>query len=73
MNIPKEFVMEYAHCAADKWYFIRTYCKIRDPQDGRGIVPIDDWPHLHQLIEIIESNDRVIVLKARQLGITWDL
>jgi len=71
--IPQERLMEYAHCAADKWYFISSYAKIRDPQSGRGIIPLDDWPHLHQLIDIIEANDRVIVLKARQLGITWVL
>ena len=71
MNIPKEYIEEYAKCAADKWYFITHYIKITDRK--LGIIPFIPWNHLHQLIEIIESNDRVVVLKARQIGITWVL
>ncbi len=67
--IPQERLEEYAKCAADKWYFIIHHIRIRDPI--LGIIPISQWPHLHQLLDIIDANDRIIILKARQLGITW--
>lgn len=69
--VPQEYLDEYARCAADKWYFIKTYIKISDP--SLGIIPLADWTHLQQLLEIIDEHDRVIVLKARQIGITWVL
>ncbi len=71
MIVPQEHIEEYAHCAADKWYFIANYIKIRDSK--LGIIPMVEWPHLHQLLDIIEEHDRVIVLKSRQIGITWIL
>ncbi|KKM08471.1 hypothetical protein LCGC14_1724120, partial [marine sediment metagenome] len=49
--------------------FIKNYIKISDPD--LGIIPMVQWPHLHQLVDILDANDRVIVLKARQIGITW--
>jgi len=69
LQVKPEFVEEYARCAADKWYFVREYCYLSDPQ--LGVIHFQDWPHLEQLIRIIEANDRVIILKSRQVGITW--
>ena len=69
MIVPPEYIDEYARCAADKWYFITHYIKISDPEFG--IIPLAPWVHLHQLVEIIEENNRVIILKARQIGVTW--
>lgn len=60
---------EYTRCAKDPAYFIFKYCKVNIP--GKGIVSMEDWLHQRQLIEIIITNDRVIILKARQLGISW--
>ncbi len=67
--IAEQFLKDYARYAADKWTFITECVKIRDPI--LGIIPIVKWPHLHQLLDLIETNDRIIILKARQIGITW--
>ncbi len=69
MIVPPEYIDEYARCAADKWYFITHYIKISDPE--LGIISLAPWTHLHQLCDIIDENDRVVILKARQVGVTW--
>lgn len=40
-----------------------------------GAIPYEPWPHLRQFNEITNnpSYSRIVVLKARQLGISWDL
>lgn len=60
---------EYAKCAASKWHFIMHYCLMNVPD--KGATPFTDWLHQKQLIPIIEANNRLIILKARQLGISW--
>lgn len=52
--------------------FIRTLT-IEAPQgrDSVTLVSFDLWPAQESTLEIIHTNDRVIILKARQLGITW--
>ncbi|KKN77065.1 hypothetical protein LCGC14_0364040 [marine sediment metagenome] len=69
MIVPPEYIDEYAKCAADKWHFISNYAQISDPSEG--IISLAPWLHLQQLTQIIDANDRVIILKARQIGITW--
>lgn len=46
---------------------------IEEPQ-GQGdtrLVPFSLWPAQAEALEVLQTNDRVIILKARQLGITW--
>ncbi len=43
--------------------------KISDPD--KGIIPFEDWPHLLRLLEIFSEHRDVIILKARQLGVSW--
>lgn len=38
-----------------------------------GPVPMDLWPHQRELIRAVLSRGQVIVLKARQLGVSWCL
>lgn len=65
------FVGELARCAADRWYWLTTYVYVSDPSPTRGTVRFEPWPHLHQLLYLILDNDRVVVLKARQIGVSW--
>ena len=58
-------------CSKDQWHWIRNYCYILDPQQAPGILKWADWLHQHQLLDIIAQNDRVIILKARQIGVSW--
>lgn len=52
--------------------FIRSLT-IESPQgdDSVALVPFDLWPMQEETLKVIHTNDRVIILKARQLGITW--
>jgi len=65
----RDLAAEYAHCARDPRYFLATYgiVKTRD----QGDVPFEVWPHLDTLLNIYLNNDRLAILKARQVGITW--
>lgn len=61
--------VELARCKVDPWYWMRTYVFVSDP--SKGTVHFQPWPHLHQLLYIILENNRVVVLKARQIGVSW--
>ena len=59
---------------ADPAYFIDTYCVIDDAQEiggTGGTTPFKLWPAQRGVVEEVHANDRVIILKARQLGISW--
>jgi hypothetical protein len=50
------------------WWIGRT-CHIQEA-DGRW-VPVDLWPMQIPVVEQLQTQDYLIVLKARQLGLTW--
>lgn len=56
-------------CAKSPLYFLSTYgiVKTRD----QGDVPFEMWPHLIKLLELYLAHDRLVILKARQIGVTW--
>lgn len=60
---------EYMRCAKDPVYFLATYgiVKTRD----QGDVRFEMWPHLVNLMELYLTNNRLVILKARQIGVTW--
>lgn len=39
----------------------------------RGVVPFEDWPHIHALLDLWQSERRTVILKSRQLGVSWAL
>lgn len=53
--------------------FIDRYVIIDDAQgDGSsGVMPFKLWEKQKELLEAIEQEPRLLILKARQLGITW--
>jgi|SRR6185437_13034686 len=59
---------EYLKCAADPVYFIDSYVQIRHPT--RGVIPFHLWPWQAALIDAIEREQQIIVLKSRQLGVS---
>lgn len=64
--------IEQAKCGLSPGYFVDTYLQIDDPNKGGSEwFPFKLWPAQKQLIQQVANNDKVIVLKARQLGITW--
>lgn len=65
---------EIERCRADCAYFIDTYCVIDDTQghgDGSGVMPFNLWDAQRDVIKTLETEDLVVILKARQLGISW--
>ena len=64
--------IERAKCALSPGYFVDEYGYIDNPNiRGKDWFRFRLWPAQREAIEIVHKNDKVIVLKARQLGITW--
>jgi hypothetical protein len=59
---------EYKKCLQDPVYFIRKYVKIQT-QD-KGIIPFDLFNFQEKLLNDIDKNDRIVILKSRQMGIS---
>lgn len=68
-EILADHLTELIHCVTDKWYWMTTYLTV--PVIGRGNVPFAPWLHLQQFVSIYEMYDRIVALKARQLGFTY--
>ena len=49
-------------------YFINTYCKI--PHPGKGLIPFKTYDFQADLVEDLALHRFIVVLKARQLGIS---
>lgn len=65
-----EQIREVAKCFRSPAYFIDTYCQIYDATTGEW-VQFRLWPEQKQSLLTILNNLLVIMLKARQLGLTW--
>lgn len=63
-------VVEFIKCRRSPRYFIVHYCSIHDATSGEWI-PFILWPEQISTLKTIEANNLVLVLKARQLGLTW--
>lgn len=64
-----EKLIELAACKADCAYFLNNYACISDPILGK--IPFKLWPVHLDILEIILSNKRIVILKARQVGVSW--
>jgi hypothetical protein len=60
---------EMAKCSAYPEYFLSHYAKVNDAK--LGTVPFDLWPHLPVLLDLWARYRLVVILKARQLGVSW--
>lgn len=71
---PGQITKERWKCRRSPHYFIDNYCHTLTPgQNGKpgAWERITLWPHQQEGITALHTHDRLIVLKARQLGITW--
>ena len=64
----EKIVKEVVRCGRQPDYFINTYCKI--PHPGKGLIPFKTYDFQSQLVEDLALHRFIIVLKARQLGIS---
>lgn len=62
--------IEWLKCAAEPAYFINQYTLIYNATD-RAWIPFDLWPAQEETLQTIVDNRTLIVLKARQLGLSW--
>lgn len=63
---------ELEYCRSDIEYFIDTYGHIQDLDNEESIVqPFSMWPLQRDALQSIAENKLNVILKARQLGITW--
>lgn len=61
---------EIGRCVVDYTYFINHYCYIYDSVKSDW-VRFSLWPAQVQVLHGIDQNQLTIILKARQLGISW--
>lgn len=62
---------EYEYCRGDLLYWVNNYCPIEDKDAPEVVVPFTAWPAQEELLRGYLHNRLNIVLKARQLGVTW--
>lgn len=58
--------IEWRRCARDPVYFLKNYWMIRHPQQGRILFDLRDAQL--ETLRAFEDHERVIILKARQIG-----
>ena len=69
-SIVERITLEHARCLGSAAYFINTHCWIEDKTSRRWI-PFELWMRQNEMIMDIPEARQVIILKARQLGLTW--
>lgn len=61
---------ELGACYSSYIYFVANYCRIYDSVRASWI-PFQLWPSQHRVLHEIHENQLTVILKARQLGISW--
>lgn len=61
---------EWLKCSASAAYFIYTYCQIYDATEAMW-VPFKLWPAQVDVLDALTNERLNVILKARQLGMTW--
>ena len=67
-NIKQIIKQEYLKCAKDPIYFMKKYCMIQHPTRGR--IKFNLYPFQEGVLKLLTKNERNIILKSRQLGIS---
>lgn len=62
---------ERQYCRKHPEYFIETYTKMEDKKAPEIIQPFRLWPMQKDTLQSIHTHRLNVILKARQLGITW--
>jgi len=65
------YIREMARCSVDFWYWATNYGFVLDTEEGKGIIAFESWSHLRQLYELSKKHKMLIILKSRQIGVTW--
>ena len=65
----KDYYIDEIRRCQDPWYFITTYVKTAPP--GKPPKSVPRWDFLHDLIKALYEEQFLIILKSRQMMITW--
>ena len=65
-----QFRRDQILCALDPIYFIGKFCMIFD-DDSQGWVSFQLWAEQEGIVDLFHRHRKVVVLKARQLGLSW--
>ncbi len=66
LEVADKYVSEYLNCKSNFDYFCRHYIKVELP--GRDVI-IQPYRKQVELVDLIEREKYVLVLKSRQIGI----
>lgn len=61
---------ELQRCTSDPLRFLSIHCKIYDATI-KDWIGFDLWPEQRRALAVIDANRLAVILKARQLGMTW--
>lgn len=64
-------MVQYISYKKNKADFIEKFVNIEDKDSEDIVIPFKLWDAQKKLLDLFIKEDRVITLKARQLGITW--
>lgn len=64
----EQIIKEIVKCGKKPVYFINTYAKI--PHPGKGLIPFKTYDFQSELVDDLDLHRFIVVLKARQLGIS---
>ena len=62
--------IEWLACTESVIYFLDRYCQIYDATE-RSWIPFNLWPAQAKTLRVMQTDQLIVILKARQLGITW--
>lgn len=62
--------IEWEKCSRDPHRFINRHCQIYDAT-AKTWIPFRLWPQQTHVVDTIHGNQLTVILKARQLGLTW--
>src|SRR5207244_8820171 len=68
----RHYLNEVHKCRKSFVYFCDSYCQIlADSGRGGTWVPFHLWPEQRRVAHLLQEHRLLVVLKARQLGLTW--
>jgi hypothetical protein len=67
--LTEEHIIEQIKCRCSPWYFLTRYVKTLDRERGEQAFP--DFPYLKELVTHLQYDQRLVILKSRQMLVTW--
>lgn len=69
-DITNKYLKEYVLCSLSFLLFVVRHCYIQD-RATKSTIPFHLWPSQQSVAPLFGTAKRLIILKARQIGLTW--